>query len=109
MRKIIVSVFIALLFGFTTAANAVEDDLFQAIIQEHDGYCDAVTITLNDALAVSIPSDWSEVPQEEEYAYCYQYQEEYVDMTVYAGWMEIPEGVTYDRMQVNLLAMSSVI
>ena len=109
MKKIIVGIAFALLLCFATAASAVEDDLFQAITLEKDVRCDAVTITLNDALVVSIPSDWSEVPQEEEYTYCYQYQEEYVDMTVYAGWMEIPEGVTYDRMQENLLAMSTVI
>lgn len=109
MKRIIVGIAIVLLLCVATAASAVEDDLFQAIIQERDGYCDAVTITLNDALAVSIPSNWSEIPQKEDYTCCYQYQDEYVDMTVYAGWMEIPAGVTDVDIQESLNAMASVI
>lgn len=108
MKKLALCLMIILLCGFTVA-SAVEDDLFQAITLEKNATCDAITITLNDALSVSIPEHWTEVPQEEENTCCYQYQDESVEITVYAGWMVIPEGVTYAYMQENLQAMSTVI
>lgn len=91
-----------------TTVCAEEYEFFQSVILSREEVCPAEQLTLNDELTVSIPEHWEEIPYEEDFIRCFEYQDDMARSTVYFGWVQDPE-MTFEMLLEDLDEISDVI